>query len=108
MVTHASLRPFARAIAVTRLRPPDVIASAVGRVDVHPRHEAPAKDASGFDERVRVLVALDVGPGFGEVTDVDVVRRWTAGEFVQGVGDLCRAVSYTHLRAHETDSYLVC
>src|SRR5680860_753651 len=30
------------------------------------------------------------------------------GKFVLGLIEESRAVSYTHLRAHETDSYLVC
>src|SRR5680860_637685 len=39
------------------------------------------------------------------------VRRWVVQEQVDGgqrQGSTTEAVSYTHLRAHETDSYLVC
>eukprot|EP00965_Chrysotila_dentata_P188208 6172590-Pleurochrysis_carterae.AAC.2 len=43
------------------------------------------------------------------VWDCEVRRRWRyarASRFACGGARLTEAVSYTHLRAHETDSYL--
>src|SRR5680860_1713193 len=51
------------------------------------------------DRRVEMLEVI--------VSDADLRRHVASQVRVDDVGDL-DAVSYTHLRAHETDSYLVC
>ena len=43
-----------------------------------------------------------------EISDLCHARREPVFITKNGYGDLVVTVSYTHLRAHETDSYLVC
>src|SRR5665647_3474664 len=51
----------------------------------------------------RVLGALVSDPG--ALVTVSTLKGWA---FVAATGTMLATVSYTHLRAHETDSYLVC
>ena len=62
----------------------------------HPRLVAPGPDEAELETILRAALRA---PDHGRL------RPW---RFVVIAGDRREAVSYTHLRAHETDSYLVC
>ena len=46
--------------------------------------------------------------GLNTKTDMAYYVKCEMTEFEIQTRDICTPVSYTHLRAHETDSYLVC
>src|SRR5680860_1460125 len=74
-------------------------------------------DNPDFVERFQVILAgSEMGKGFSELNDpIDQAGRFAEqtklreqGDEEAQMNDQDFAVSYTHLRAHETDSYLVC
>src|SRR5664279_2304473 len=65
-------------------------------VGVEDAFAVPARPVAGAAQLVGVRLMHDVRPAVRRPAGVR--RRWPTGE----------PVSYTHLRAHETDSYLVC
>ena len=65
----------------------------------------PMSIASQSDDEISIIYK-PIGEG------TEIMMRWVEGEEVDYIGPLGNywtsyAVSYTHLRAHETDSYLV-
>ena len=61
-----------------------------------------------IEDKIRTIGVLTSGgdaPGMNAAIRAVVRRALAKGLKVRGIR---RAVSYTHLRAHETDSYLVC
>src|SRR5680860_1855572 len=100
----------------------------VGQLLWHGMGVADREDVSGCSHRRgRLEPSVDEDNDIGEILDPGVVSfaPWS-GDGVDLLGELLwhigcfdfevvetgkgqeRAVSYTHLRAHETDSYLVC
>src|SRR5680860_166560 len=70
-------------------------------------------DLSGHHHRLLPIGDMQTGllkcQEHGSLSHVHAQRFVNDPLIAQGCGDLvCEPVSYTHLRAHETDSYLVC
>src|SRR5665647_1213049 len=82
---------------------------ALGRHRQEPAGAQREVGGEGQHQRPRLEHQTAGGPSFGQLRAVLAVGRLTAsGPGPPGKPRALHAVSYTHLRAHETDSYIVC
>src|SRR5665647_3966835 len=83
-----------------------------------PIHEAALKDSSAFSLSIGITLASGALPVFTDTKPpawiilsnafLSTIKSFITGKAADLQGSTIMAVSYTHLRAHETDSYLVC